>query len=71
MAKASTRFRNRKINFKTRITVRTGSHALDYDDDGADGEVEFEEDKSGSAGGPGTVDTGVEIGRASCRERVS
>ncbi|KAL8287001.1 hypothetical protein RQP46_004007 [Phenoliferia psychrophenolica] len=60
MAKASTRFRNRKINFKTRITVRVGSHALDYDDDGNDGEVEFEEDKSGSQGGAGTVDTGVD-----------
>lgn len=60
MAKASTRFRNRKINFKSRIAVRTGAQALDFEEDGNgfDGEVEFEEDKDGK-GGNG-VDTGVD-----------
>lgn len=46
MAKASTRFRNRKINFKTRLGVKTGPAANDYVDDGAAETVEFEEDKS-------------------------
>lgn len=63
MGKASTRFRNRKINFKTRITVRTGNHALDFEEDGpilGEGEIEFEEDgKDGKSGGNG-VDTGVD-----------
>lgn len=60
MAKASTRFRNRKINYKTRITVRTGSSAYDFEEDSPDaGEVEFEEDKSNRHGGGG-VETGVD-----------
>lgn len=62
MGKASIRFRNRKINFKTRITVRTGNHALDFEEDGpqlGEGEIEFEEDKDGKSGGNG-VDTGVD-----------
>lgn len=59
MAKASTRFRNRKINFKTRIAVRIGNNAVEFEDDvlGEGGEeVEFEEDKKGGHG----VDTGVD-----------
>lgn len=59
MAKASTRFRNRKINFKTRLPVRTGSAVSSYfeEDDGLDGEVEFEEDKHGNRKG---LETGVD-----------
>lgn len=57
MAK-STRFRNRKINFKTRLQVRTGSAISSYDEeDGGDGEVEFEEDKHGNRKG---LETGVD-----------
>ncbi|KAM0747125.1 hypothetical protein T439DRAFT_106245 [Meredithblackwellia eburnea MCA 4105] len=72
MAKASTRFRNRKINFKTRITVRVGAHALDLDLDDEANEssaVEFEEESKASSitgvnGGKdkpeGHVETGVD-----------
>lgn len=61
MAK-STRFRNRKINFKTRIAVRIGNNAVDFEEDvtgEGEGEVEFEEDKKGHGAGAG-VDTGVD-----------
>lgn len=58
MAKASTRFRNRKINFKTRLPVRTGSAVSAFEeDDGFEGEVEFEEDKNGNRKG---LETGVD-----------
>lgn len=64
MAKASTRFRNRKINFKTRISIRTGTNALDFDDDTPNAEtVEFDEEtksKSKSASSGGEVETGVD-----------
>ena len=55
MAKSSTRFRNRKINFKTRIPVRTGIHALDaFDEDGLEGGMDVEDEKEGHK------DTGVD-----------
>ena len=55
MAKSSTRFRNRKINFKTRIPVRTGIHALDaFDEDGLEGGMDIEDEKEGHK------DTGVD-----------
>lgn len=49
MPKASTRFRNRKINFKTRIAIRTG--CLDVPSDHEDEEFGFEEDRRPSVGG--------------------
>ncbi|KAH9812715.1 enhancer of polycomb-like-domain-containing protein [Melampsora americana] len=63
MPKASTRFRNRKINFKTRITIRTG--CLDVPSDHEDEEFGFEEDRRASMGGTageriGQLETGVD-----------
>ncbi|KAG0143107.1 hypothetical protein CROQUDRAFT_135162 [Cronartium quercuum f. sp. fusiforme G11] len=63
MPKASTRFRNRKINFKTRIAIRTGT--LDVPSDHEDEEFGFEEDRRPSAAGTageriGQLETGVD-----------
>ena len=55
MVKASTRFRNRKINFKSRLAVRIGYNDADEENDDA-AEIEFEEDKSKQ----GHVETGVD-----------
>jgi len=56
MAKGSSRFRNRKIGFKTRLNVVTGAHAAEFEEDIDGGEVAFEEDKDQGKG----VETGVD-----------
>ncbi|MBW0499775.1 hypothetical protein O181_039490 [Austropuccinia psidii MF-1] len=48
MPKAATRFRNRKINFRTRISIRTG--AFDLPSDHEDDELAFEDERKQSMG---------------------
>ncbi|EFP90949.1 Enhancer of polycomb-like protein 1 [Puccinia graminis f. sp. tritici] len=63
MPKVSARFRNRKINFRTRITIHTGP--LDTPSDHEEDDYPFEDDRRQSIGGPATdrshiVETGVD-----------
>ncbi|KNE88654.1 hypothetical protein PSTG_17928, partial [Puccinia striiformis f. sp. tritici PST-78] len=63
MPKVSARFRNRKINFRTRITIHTGT--LDTPSDHDEDDYAFEDDRRQSIGGATTdrshiVETGVD-----------